>query len=123
MTIILNRHEKLKMLLDAFCNAGHLHYGDMSIECSDEDYTLAKSELKNPTREEVWVKVYEMGKPIFIIDNEDGESYLIDHDSLNHLNNIPINLIQDMLDDEGNADADTYDWVLEYIMFNDKIYG
>lgn len=130
MKITLTQEEREKLLFEAFCGAGHLHYGDMSINVDQDIYDAAKALVKENfleadviSREDVWIEAVRQGFEVWIIDNEDGEEYLVTADNLSHLDNLPLNIISKVLIDDEGYDAEDLDWVLEYIMFNDKIYG
>lgn len=130
MKILLTDEELKKLLYAAFCGAGHIHYGDMQILVSKEDYNTAKLIVKERfgedsmiCREDVWIEALNQGFEVKILDREDEESYLITPERLASLSNLPYNIIWKVLEDDGDYDADDLDWILEFIMFNDKIYG
>ena len=130
MKITLTQEERLKLLFEAFCGAGHIHYGDVRILTDREGYDTAKLTLKERfgedvmvCREDVWLETFNQGYLVKIQDLETGESYQIKSENLANLDNLPHNIIVKILDDDGDYDADDLDWVLEFIMFNDKIYG
>lgn len=124
MKITLTQEERLKLLFEAFCGAGHFHYGTMGLEYSQDDYRIARDAADpGPCREDVYMKMFELGLPIWIEDFEDGEKYRITPERLANVDNLPHNIIVRILDDDGDYDAEDLDWVLEFIMFNDKIYG
>jgi len=131
MKITLTQEERLKLLHAAFCGAGHIHYGAMIIDVrSNDDYDVARESVSQKLgdqhlicREEVWLEAFNLGLPIRIIDVEDDQVHLITEERLANLDNLPHNIIVKILDDDGDYDADDLDWVLEFIMFNDKIYG
>ena len=122
MKVLLTKEERKKLLHAAFCGAGHFHYGAMGIEYSQDDYKIARDAVDpGPCREDVWLKMFELDMPIWIEDFEDDEKYFITPERLANLDNLPINIIYKILD--GDYDAEDLDWVLEFIMFNEKIYG
>lgn len=130
MKITLTQEDRLKLLHAAFCGAGHIHYGDMKILVDKDDYNDAKLIVKERfgedvmvCREDVWLEAVKQGYSVKIQDRETGESYQIKSENLANLDNLPHNIIVKILDDDGDYDADDLDWVLEFIMFNDKIYG
>lgn len=129
MKITLTQEEREKLLFEAFCGAGHLHYGDMSVKVDQDIYDAARALVKENfleadviSREDVWIEAVRQGFEVWVIDNEDGEGYLVTADNLSRLDNLPLNII-DKVFNGGDYDAEDLDWVLEYIMFNDKIYG
>lgn len=130
MKITLTQEERLKLLFEAFCGAGHIHYGDMQILVGKDNYNTAKLIVKERfgeddivCRENVWLEALNQGFEVSILDREDGESYLITPERLANLDNLPYNIMWKVLDDDGDYDAEDLDWVLEFIMFNEKIYG
>ena len=130
MKITLTQEERLKLLFEAFCGAGHIHYGDMKILVDKDGYNSSKLIVKERfgedlmvCREDVWLETFNQGYLVKIQDLETGESYQIKSENLANLDNLPHNIIVKILDDDGDYDADDLDWVLEFIMFNDKIYG
>ena len=130
MKITITQEERLKLLFEAFCGAGHIHYGGVRILTDRECYDIAKLIVKERfgedvmvCREDVWLEAFKQGFEVSILDREDGESYLITPERLANLDNLPINIVTKILIDDENYDADDLDWVLEFIMFNDKIYG
>jgi hypothetical protein len=123
MTITLNDQEVKDILHNAFSSAGHFHYGAMSMQFDAKEYAASRQTLSAPCREDVWVKMLEDGRKLILCDHEDDDKLHIFglSDAKAALEKLPINILSDFI--EENYDADTADYVLEYIMYGEKIYG
>jgi hypothetical protein len=122
MEIKLNDQEIKDILLSALCNAGHFHYGDMSLKVEARQYAAARLKLQEPCREDVWMQILLDGGRLILVDNEDESLHIFSLEKAkNAIEKLPAEIISDFV--EGNDDSDTADWVLEYIMYGEKIYG
>ncbi len=117
----LSNEEKREILLSALCNSGHFAYGDMYVE-SDQD-EFGREHCKTNIIEEIWMAVLENGRQLTIVDNiEAGEEHSFDLvKAYSQMDKLPKGIVADYL--AGNDDADSADYVIETILFGEKIYG
>ncbi len=132
MKIILNDNEVKHIIHDAFCNSTGV-YGALEITYDDVDYEEAKKALKENKEpslfgsgciEDVWLKMLEMGKTLYLVDTESMEKEAFNYESVKeklssgdeHL----AKMIMESLEEEG--DADTADNLLQYMVYGDIVY-
>lgn len=132
MKIILNDNEVKHIIHDAFCNSTGV-YGALEITYDDVDYEEAKKALKENKEpslfgsgciEDVWLKMLEMGKTLYLVDTESMEKEAFNYESIKenlssgdeHL----AKMIMESLEEEG--DADTADNLLQYMVYGDIVY-
>ena len=122
MTIKFTDDQLLMILDQAFCNAGHLHYGDMQISAPKDAGEKARAQLTDPSREELWAQVLRNGDSLTIHDAQDGSKHKFNLELAHQkLGNLPLWVVGDIVN--GQDDADHGDWTLEYLCYGDKIYG
>lgn len=128
MEIILTEQERLNILENALCNAGHIHYGTMGLLYQGKDYHEAKDELTAKqtssdviSREDVWIQMVKSGKKLRLQDYEGAESFDITLESIKAIDKMPVTIHAEFMGQ--NDDAESGDYVLEYIAYGEKIYG
>ena len=132
MKIILNDNEVKHIIHDAFCNSTGV-YGALKITYDDVDYEEAKKALKENKEpslfgsgciEDVWLKMLEMGKTLYLVDWECMEKEAFNYESikekLNSGDGHLAKMIMESLEEEG--DSITADNLLQYMVYGDIVY-
>lgn len=127
MKITLTHEESERIFFDSLCNAvgtGYMEGYGLSVKYLDEHYEQAKSKLTRPCYEDVLMQILRDGNSIKFIDHEyDGEyDAVITLDMVhNRCNDADPELVLTLLNEEG--DADTASNLLQYIAYNEVIFG
>jgi len=132
MKIILNDNEVKHIIHDAFCNGTGV-YGTLELTYRDVDYKEAKEALKknkepawflNGSIEDIWIKMLDMGKTLYLVDMESMEKEAFNYESIKEKlsadNEHMTKMIMESLAEEG--DADTADNLMQYMVYGDIIY-
>lgn len=127
MKITLTHQESESIFFDALCNAvgtGYMEGYGLSVKYLDEHYDEAKGKLSRPCYEDVLMQILRDGNSIMFIDHEcDGEyDAVITLDMVhNRSNDADADTLLAMMNGEG--DADTASNLLQYIAYNEVIFG
>lgn len=94
----------------------------MKIECNDDEYSQAKKLLVTPTIESVWMEILKNGCNLTIVDNEDYSRHSFSMiNAYEAISSLPSEILLQFVNNDD--DAESADYVLEYIMYGEKIYG
>lgn len=124
MQIILTPSESEQYFKDALCNGiGMIGSYGLVLTYDNPAYTLAKSKLDNPCREDVWFQILVDGNMLALEDTEDnGQLYTITlADVHERVQKMPQAHLIDLID--GDDDACTADVLLQTVFLKEVIYG
>ena len=132
MKITLTNKEAEDYFYNALCNAvgsGWIDGYGIELTYEETDYDAAKRSLKekSPNESQCWedvlMEILRMGKPLTMVDRENGEGdvsiYL--QDVHERVANTPIEHLMDMIKE--NDDASTADVIIQSVFYNDVIFG
>ena len=124
MKVILNDNEVKRIIDDAFCNSSSLIYGDLYITYSNVDYEEAKKAFKSNCIEDVWLKMLDMGKTLYLVDVENMEKKAFNYESIKKkLNSGDEHLAKMIMESFAEVgDAHTADNLLQYMVYGDIVY-
>ncbi len=125
MKIILTAKESEDYFFNALCNgAGYMRGYGIELDWQDADYDEARKKLKNPSIEDVLMKILKDGKKLTFVDHE-GEGDMTRSITLKEVHErvqkTPLTHLQNMI--EECDDAITADVILQTVFFEDIIFG
>ena len=129
-SITLSDDFKKEILYNSLCNGlGYVCSSyDLQWDVFDDFYNDARKQLKEerPTEticiEDILLRVLENGQPIKFLDlQSDNIDYLFLKDALYRMDNLPIDVINNFLNE--NDDADDADVVIQTCLFTKVIFG
>lgn len=118
-----------KIFFDALCD-GLNYFGGygISLDYSDEEYKKAKQDLLTAKpnemvcREDVWIKILTNGGTLIFQDDEGDETKSITiEDVYTGMLLVDKDVLRDAINEEG--DADTYDVILQTIIWGEVTFG
>jgi hypothetical protein len=125
MTITLTPTESEEYFYNALCNGlGYISGYGLAIDFEKKDYAAAKSKLKNPCYEDVFMQILRDGGTLTLVD-EEGDGDMTRTITLNDVHErVPkteMSHLMDMVNE--NDDATTADVILQTVFFNEIIFG